>query len=67
MFSIRRCPASERSIYLQWKQGDLAVSALTSYLSHNVPEATSNVLADLAEHQDPTTGFIPPASMCVRA
>lgn len=42
--------------------GDLTVSALTSYLSHNVPEAARNVLADLADHQR-SDGWIPPASM----
>lgn len=42
--------------------GDLAVSARTSYLTRNVPEATRNVLTDLADHQRPD-GFIPPASM----
>lgn len=42
--------------------GDLAVSALTSYLSHNTPEAARNVLADLAEHQR-DDGWIPPASI----
>lgn len=42
--------------------GDLAVSALTSYLSHDAPEAARNVLADLADHQR-DDGWIPPASM----
>jgi hypothetical protein len=42
--------------------GDLAVSARTSYLSHNVPQAARNVLADLADHQR-ADGWIPPASM----
>ncbi|KAG0645590.1 hypothetical protein D0Z07_8650 [Hyphodiscus hymeniophilus] len=42
--------------------GDLAVSARTSYLSHDVPEATRNVLADLANHQR-ADGWIPPASI----
>lgn len=42
--------------------GDLAVSARTSYLSHNIPEAARNVLADLADHQR-ADGWIPPASM----
>ena len=42
--------------------GDLAVSARTSYLSHDVPEAARNVLADLADHQR-ADGWIPPASM----
>ena len=42
--------------------GDLAVSARTSYLSHNAPEAARNVLADLADHQR-ADGWIPPASM----
>jgi len=51
-------PKRDRDPYV----GDLAVSALTSYLSHDVPEAARNVLADLAEHQEPS-GWIPPASM----
>ncbi|KAH8909846.1 Six-hairpin glycosidase [Coniochaeta sp. PMI_546] len=42
--------------------GDVAVSALTSYLSHDTPEAARNVLADLAEHQR-EDGWIPPASI----
>ncbi|TVY93866.1 hypothetical protein LAWI1_G000556 [Lachnellula willkommii] len=42
--------------------GDLAVSALTSYLSHDVPVAARNVLADLADHQR-SDGWIPPASI----
>lgn len=42
--------------------GDLAVSGLTSYLSHNNPDAVKNVLADLADHQR-ADGWIPPASM----
>lgn len=42
--------------------GDLAVSALTSYLSHDFPQAARNVLVDLAVHQQPD-GWIPPASM----
>ncbi len=44
--------------------GDLAVTALTSYLSHNVHEAARNVLEDLALHQR-DDGWIPPASMHV--
>ncbi|KAJ5286781.1 hypothetical protein N7478_002467 [Penicillium angulare] len=42
--------------------GDLAVAALTSYLSHDNPEATRNILADLANHQR-SDGWIPPASI----
>jgi len=42
--------------------GDLAVSALTSYLTHDVPEAARDVLADLGDHQR-DDGWIPPASM----
>jgi hypothetical protein len=42
--------------------GDLAVSARTSYLTRDVPEATRNVLTDLANHQR-SDGWIPPASM----
>lgn len=44
--------------------GDLAVSALTTYLSHNAPEAARNVLEDLVLHQR-DDGWIPPASMYV--
>jgi hypothetical protein len=47
--------------------GDIAVSGLTSYLSHNIPQAVTNVLQDLIVHQqtasDQYPGFIPPASM----
>lgn len=42
--------------------GDLAVSSLTSYLSHDFAESTRNVLVDLALHQR-ADGWIPPASM----
>ncbi|KAK4076640.1 CAZyme family GH78 [Trichoderma aggressivum f. europaeum] len=42
--------------------GDLAVAALTSYLSHDFTESTRNVLEDLALHQR-TDGWIPPASI----
>ncbi|KAL7947072.1 glycoside hydrolase family 78 protein [Trichoderma barbatum] len=42
--------------------GDLAVASLTSYLSHNFPESTRNVLEDLALHQR-ADGWIPPASI----
>jgi hypothetical protein len=42
--------------------GDLGVAALTSYLSHDNPDAVRNILADLAEHQR-DDGWIPPASM----
>ncbi|EFX03327.1 alpha-l-rhamnosidase [Grosmannia clavigera kw1407] len=42
--------------------GDLAVSALTTYLSHDAPEAARNVLEDLALHQR-DDGWIPPASI----
>ncbi|KAJ5752487.1 hypothetical protein N7520_009404 [Penicillium odoratum] len=42
--------------------GDLAVAALTSYLSHDNPDATRNILADLANHQR-SDGWIPPASI----
>ncbi|KAI1828193.1 glycoside hydrolase family 78 protein [Xylaria intraflava] len=42
--------------------GDLAVSSLTSYLSHNTSEATLNILEDLAAHQR-DDGWIPPASI----
>ncbi|KAI1213356.1 glycoside hydrolase family 78 protein [Annulohypoxylon truncatum] len=42
--------------------GDLAVAALTSYLSHDFPEAARNVMVDLALHQR-DDGWIPPASI----
>ncbi|KAL1877478.1 hypothetical protein Daus18300_002465 [Diaporthe australafricana] len=42
--------------------GDLAVSALTLYVSHGDPSAARNVLADLADHQR-ADGWIPPASI----
>lgn len=42
--------------------GDITIAGLTSYLSHDVPEAVRNVLADLADHQR-SDGWIPPASM----
>ncbi|KAJ5729313.1 uncharacterized protein N7483_003821 [Penicillium malachiteum] len=42
--------------------GDLVVAALTSYLSHDNPDATRNILADLADHQR-SDGWIPPASI----
>ncbi|KAF4618134.1 hypothetical protein G7Y89_g14975 [Cudoniella acicularis] len=42
--------------------GDLAVSAKTSYLTHDVSDAARNVLADLADHQR-ADGWIPPASI----
>jgi hypothetical protein len=42
--------------------GDLAVSARTAYLTHDVAVAAANVLADLADHQR-SDGWIPPASI----
>lgn len=42
--------------------GDVAVSALTLYLSHDNPAPARNVLADLAVHQR-ADGWIPPASI----
>lgn len=42
--------------------GDVAVAGKTLFLSHNAPEASRNVLADLADHQR-ADGWIPPASM----
>lgn len=53
-------PKRDRDPYV----GDLSVSALTTYLSHNVTEAARNVLEDLALHQR-DDGWIPPASMHV--
>lgn len=44
--------------------GDLAVSARTSYLTHDVPQAARNVLEDIANHQR-ADGWLPPASMSV--
>ncbi|KAG6364657.1 hypothetical protein INS49_006260 [Diaporthe citri] len=42
--------------------GDLAVSAMTLYVSHGDPAPARNVLADLADHQR-ADGWIPPASI----
>jgi hypothetical protein len=42
--------------------GDVAVSGRTDYLTHAVPQAARNVLADLADHQR-ADGWIPPASI----
>lgn len=42
--------------------GDLAVSAMTLYVSHGGPAPARNVLADLADHQR-ADGWIPPASI----
>ena len=42
--------------------GDLAVSGLTDYLTHDQGSAVTDVLADLADHQLPD-GYIPPASI----
>ncbi|PSR76969.1 Six-hairpin glycosidase-like protein [Coniella lustricola] len=42
--------------------GDLAVSALTLFLSHDNAAAARNVLSDLAVHQR-SDGWIPPASI----
>lgn len=42
--------------------GDLAVSALTLFLSHDNPAPARDVLADLAVHQR-ADGWIPPASI----
>ncbi|KAH8848182.1 hypothetical protein MCOR27_006593 [Pyricularia oryzae] len=42
--------------------GDLAVAALTAYISHDVASSAKNVLADLAAHQR-NDGWIPPASI----
>lgn len=51
-------PKRDRDPYV----GDLAVSALTTYLSHDAAEASRNVLEDLVRHQR-DDGWIPPASM----
>ncbi|KAG9249088.1 Six-hairpin glycosidase-like protein [Calycina marina] len=42
--------------------GDIAVSGRTLYVSHEAPEAATNVLADLANHQR-ADGWIPPATI----
>ncbi|KUI55513.1 hypothetical protein VP1G_02922 [Cytospora mali] len=42
--------------------GDLAVSALTQYITHDNYAPARNVLADLADHQR-ADGWIPPASI----
>jgi len=42
--------------------GDVAVSGLTTYLTHDAGIAARNVLADLADHQR-SDGWIPPASI----
>ena len=42
--------------------GDIAVSGLTDYLTHDASGAARNVLADLAGHQR-ADGWIPPASI----
>ena len=53
-------PKRDRDPYV----GDLAVSALTTYLTHDASDAARNVLEDLALHQR-DDGWIPPASMHV--
>lgn len=42
--------------------GDIAVSGLSAYLTHNISEAALNVIADLADHQR-SDGWIPPATI----
>lgn len=42
--------------------GDLAVSARTAYLTHDISDAVVHILSDLADHQR-DDGWIPPASM----
>jgi hypothetical protein len=42
--------------------GDVYVSGITDYLTHDVGAAARNVLADLADHQR-SDGWIPPASI----
>jgi hypothetical protein len=42
--------------------GDVYVSGVTDYLTHDVGDAARNVLADLADHQR-SDGWIPPASI----
>ncbi|KAF4911804.1 hypothetical protein CGCF415_v004232 [Colletotrichum fructicola] len=57
---IHDAPKRDRDPYV----GDLAVAALTAFLSHGglVAEASGNVLADLARRQR-GDGWIPPASI----
>ncbi|OLN82735.1 hypothetical protein CCHL11_08781 [Colletotrichum chlorophyti] len=57
---IHDAPKRDRDPYV----GDLAVAAVTGYVSHGglVAEAAGNVLADLAVHQR-ADGWIPPASI----
>jgi hypothetical protein len=57
---LHDAPKRDRDPYV----GDLAVSALTTYMSRGseVGLAARNVLADLAQNQR-SDGFIPPASM----
>ncbi|KAL2881755.1 hypothetical protein SGCOL_002910 [Colletotrichum sp. CLE4] len=58
---LHDAPKRDRDPYV----GDLAVAALTGYVSHGVgdlSEASRNVLVDLAVHQR-GDGWIPPASM----
>ncbi|KAF9877948.1 alpha-L-rhamnosidase [Colletotrichum karsti] len=57
---IHDAPKRDRDPYV----GDLAVAALTGYVSHGalVSEASRNVLEDLAVHQR-GDGWIPPASI----
>lgn len=42
--------------------GDLAIASITSYLSHDFPESSFNVLEDLIMNQR-EDGWVPPASM----
>ncbi|KAH8894887.1 glycoside hydrolase family 78 protein [Thozetella sp. PMI_491] len=42
--------------------GDISVSGLTAFLSHDVTKGVENVLGDLADHQR-SDGWIPPASI----
>ncbi|KAH8202246.1 hypothetical protein TruAng_003623 [Truncatella angustata] len=51
-------PKRDRDPYL----GDLAVSALTNYLTHDIADAARNVLEDLVQYQR-SDGWIPPASI----
>ncbi|TDZ73457.1 hypothetical protein CTRI78_v001139 [Colletotrichum trifolii] len=57
---IHDAPKRDRDPYV----GDLAVAAMTGYVSHGgeVAEAAGNVLGDLAAHQR-GDGWIPPASI----
>jgi Bacterial alpha-L-rhamnosidase 6 hairpin glycosidase domain/Bacterial alpha-L-rhamnosidase C-terminal domain len=51
-------PKRDRDPYV----GDVALSGITLYLTHDASVAAENVLADLADHQR-SDGWVPPASI----